>query len=61
MPKVSIRTRPEERVIRSVRWRNNILIKVSIRTRPEERVIHAGYKIAVYDGEFQSAPAPKSG
>ena len=59
---VSIRTRPEERVIHEVADMIQDGSFVSIRTRPEERVILLQMnKRSVHESEFQSAPAPKSG
>ena len=58
---VSIRTRPEERVILIEYGLENIPTAVSIRTRPEERVIPNGNCACRDAKRFQSAPAPKSG
>ena len=59
---VSIRTRPESRVMPAYTWPGRrALVRVSIRTRPESRVMHFFRDPIPLLGEFQSAPGPKAG
>ena len=58
---VSIRTRPESRVMRTKVVGDKSQIVVSIRTRPESRVMRFNHAAMSSGVLFQSAPGPKAG
>ena len=58
---VSIRTRPEGRVMRKLSRQDKQSFWVSIRTRPEGRVMREDGGLLERIERFQSAPGPRAG